>query len=225
MPEIVKKSKVTAVGFAAKAKQAQAEAEKPSNTNVPNRLGLMLDDSGSMTGMVDEKSSKLDLLKKAAQGFVTCCDWSNTRVAMYPIADGDGQRIALTDSAPLIIITALNFQAGSSTPMGRTMTAMLESEPITRGIIVSDGGSTDDVESPTQNYVSAGVPVDCIHIGDSSAGEDTLKRIAELTGGIYLKFTDVNSFAKSMMYLTPKYRAMLQASGAAQLVGADEIKI
>jgi hypothetical protein len=40
-------------------------------------------------------------------------------------------------------------------------------------------------------------------------GAKIMQELAELTGGVYLHFTDVSVMAKSFKYLTPAYRAML----------------
>jgi hypothetical protein len=74
-------------------------------------------------------------------------------------------------------------------------------------------------------FKEAGVPIDCVHIGSSTGGESTLKEIAERTGGVFMKFTDVGNFAKNFKYLTPGYYGQL-TSGAisAAALGATEIK-
>jgi hypothetical protein len=45
-------------------------------------------------------------------------------------------------------------------------------------------------------------------MGDSPV----LRRIAESTGGIYLRFDNTTSFAKNLKYLSPKYVALLANS-------------
>ena len=51
------------------------------------------------------------------------------------------------------------------------------------------------------------------------------RKIASETGGIFIKFSDVNAFSKAFGYLTPSYRAMLTSgSVSASELGAKEIK-
>ena len=67
--------------------------------------------------------------------------------------------------------------------------------------------------------------MDCIHIGSSSAGETLLKRIAEATGGAYMKLVDAQKLSHALKYLQPHYRAMLMSPEAKELTGADEIEV
>ena len=125
--------------------------------------------------------------------------------------------------------------------MRRCVEVCLEKVPMTRGIIVSDGEATDwrdrdyeDDDTPhdpqAKNdilalYKKAAIPIDCVHIGDSSSGEELLRRIAKETGGLYIKFSDVNAFSKGFSYLTPGYRAMLtDGSVSASELGANEVR-
>jgi hypothetical protein len=115
---------------------------------------------------------------------------------------------------------------------------------MTRGVIVSDGGATDwereglgsdyrhdDTEQRQiaadilSIYKDQSIPVDCVHISQGTSGEDLLRKIAAETGGIFLKFSNVNAFSKAFGYLAPSFRAMLSdGSVTASQLGAKEIK-
>jgi Mg-chelatase subunit ChlD len=113
----------------------------------------------------------------------------------------------------------------------------IEEMSMTRGVVVSDGVATDwteiDIDQALEStkgkilqiYKEQGIPLDCVHISSSQEGEDLLRRIASETGGIFLKFSDVNAFSKAFGYLTPGYRAMLTSGSVdAKQIGAKEIK-
>jgi Mg-chelatase subunit ChlD len=183
----------------------------------------MLDVSGSMAG------PKITALRDACTGFVTACSFADTSLAVEPFGDDypSGNRLPLTTVQPMVLTTVQMLQSHGSTPMARAMDFVLNTYSITRGVLVSDGQPDSEAEAyeSAQQYREAGVPMDCVHIGDSTHGEACLQRIAEITGGQYIKFTDVASFSKSFKYLTPAYYAML-TSGAvsAEQLGAKELK-
>jgi len=188
-----------------------------------NRIALLLDVSGSMAG------AKIQALRDACQSFVTSCTWGDTALALEPFGEGNPppNRVALTCFGPLLMTTIPMLNASGGTPMDDALTYALGSYSLTRCVLVSDGqpDSEQAAYNVAESYREAGLPCDCVHIGYSVAGEECLRRIAEMTGGQYIKFTDITSFAKSFKYLTPAYYAQLTSGSvsAAQL-GAREIK-
>lgn len=187
----------------------------------PNRLALMVDISGSMWG------DKIESLKTAVTGFINACDFSNTALALEPFGDKAAtNRVSLTTQQLMLMTTVQMLEATGGTPMAEAMDYSINTYSITRGVIVSDGrpDSENSVYNLANNYKSAEIPIDTVHIGDSTEGEEVLKRIAEITHGQYLKFTDIQAFSKSFKYLTPGYYAML-TSGAvsAEQLGATKI--
>lgn len=186
-----------------------------------NRLALMLDASGSMEG------EKIQKLHDAMQSFITQCNMTDTALAIETFGDNHAGRLALTCFQPLLMTTAMSIQATGCTPLHEAMDFVLNTYSITRGVIVSDG----QADSPALaldcagHFAEAAIPVDCVHIGLSTHGEELLQQIAERTGGKYIKFTDVTSFSGSFRYLTPRYYAQLTTGNvtAAQL-GAKKLK-
>jgi Mg-chelatase subunit ChlD len=189
----------------------------------PNRIALLLDVSGSMNG------ERIRCLRDAVTSFIQACDFSDTALALEPFGEGNPppNRMALMCFGPLLMTTVQMLQATDSTPMAEAMCYALTSYSLTRCVLVSDGlpDSESHAYAAAAEYREAGLPCDCVHIGESTSGEACLHRIAELTGGQYIKFTDINSFARSFKYLTPAYYAQLTSGGvsAAQL-GATELK-
>ncbi|SRR5216684_872447 len=207
-----------------------AKASVPDAAAMPHRLCLMLDRSSSMSSPAnyarssDTNKTKIELLKDAIDNFVNRCDFTNTSIAVetFPAS----LELSLCSIGVMITSSVAGITASGNTPMRRCVESCLEKIPMTRGIIVSDGEATDwrdwsfdEGEEPGSGkhstdellakYKTAQIPVDCVHIGDSSSGEELLRRIAKETGGVYLKFSDVNAFSKGFSYLTPGYRAQL----------------
>jgi len=213
--------------FQQRAKQAQAQANDA--VTLPNRLCLMLDGSSSMHGESGPGWSgpkKIDLLHQAIENFVNRCNLSDTAIAIETFPKGT--HLAMTNVGISIIMTAQSINASGDTPMHYCVEQSISEHSMTRGIIVSDGEATDwryeGADEVLRKYNEGGIPIDTVHIGDSTGGEELLRRIAKITGGIYCKFTDVGSFATAFAYLTPGYRAMLMnGSVSAADLGADEI--
>jgi hypothetical protein len=202
----------------------------------------MLDRSSSMSSPADYtigskgNKAKIELLKDAIDNFVNRCNFQNTSIAVetFPAS----LELALTNINFLITSQTSMLSASGNTPMHQCVVRCLEKIPMTRGIIVSDGEATDwnryrdlDEEEPRETegvlslYKKAGIPIDCVHIGDSTSGEELLRLIAKETGGLYLKFTDVSAFANSFGFLTPGHRAQLtNGSVSAEELGASEVR-
>jgi Mg-chelatase subunit ChlD len=220
--DITRKHSVSIPGLHARLRNPVQQAVSDPNTK-PNRIALLLDVSGSMQG------SKITSLRDACASFVQACNFADTALAIEPFGEGNPppNRLSLTVFQPLALTTVQMLQSCGSTPMAQAMDFVLNSYSLTRCVLVSDG-EPDSVTAAydiAAQYREAGLPCDCVHIGHSTSGEECLRRIAEMTGGQYIKFTDINSFAKSFKFLTPAYYAMLCDGRVSALdIGAKEIK-
>jgi hypothetical protein len=228
------------------AKAAQAEPPAQADpTTLANRIGLLLDVSGSMAeteqteGHYQEPIGrpKIEHLKDAIQGFVAACDWDTTGVAVETFPGpsdrndydhfGDysrqlggmsmGASLPLTTNSGLLTLTALGLEAHGGTPMGVAMekTAHLTTQSRTP-FLMSDGESDCGGERALPvagNYREADVAIDCIHIGSTKRGEQLLIQIAEKTGGMYIKFKDVASFAKIVQIPHSRWSVSTPAHG------------
>lgn len=235
--------KIGLPGLHARVKAAEQTQKKDATqagieaATMPNRIGLMLDCSGSMSG------EKIALLQKAYDGFTTACDMSTTALAVACFPGGDAESgdsnfrgnhgsqikdLPLTNNQSIIMLHGMGFKADGGTPMMQAMERMIK-QPITRGIIISDGQANDPdgaLGCAEEKYSPSETPIDCVHVGASHAGEELLKRIAKATGGIYIKFTDVAAFAKAFDFLTPARRSLLLSGAVNALgMGATEIKL
>ena len=198
------KLRSTQTSFQQRVSQAKREEIDPST--MPNRLCLMLDKSSSMSAEESTKQGskkRIDLLKEALQNFVSRCNLADTAIAIETFPEGFS--LPLTSNAMMLGTSVFAFDASGNTPMRRCVESSLSKIPMTRAIIVSDGEATDwpspygyndltDEKISTNDallaqYKEQGIPIDCVHISQDSAGEELLRRIARETGGIFIKFT------------------------------------
>lgn len=208
----------------AKARAQEAVSGIDPNTR-QNRFAIGFDDSGSMAG------DPISDAKKAVQGFLVNCSPMDTSVAIYPFC---ADKQPLTCIYDLINAYLGGIHATGGTPLYTTMIKMMNEYDLTRGILFSDGDPTDNHVDATP-FIPSGyavdehgvaaqkmrtvadyslelaktkkVPFDTVYIGPGDS--DVLAKIAEATGGQYLKFTDTSIFAKQMKYLAPKYYGLL----------------
>jgi len=239
--EIAIKNKIRPTGLRARVAQAEEVKAKraASVLDADNRIGLMLDVSGSMNNHLQGKR-KIEHLKDAMNGFVRSCDFSTTSVAFetfpggftdFDFEDTPMQSFvtgrSLCNDEALLLLDMAQLRASGSTPMASAMHVMLSKNALTRGVLVSDGeaDSPSEALNIAKQWCEASISIDCVHIGDQANGEALLKQIAEITGGMFIKFENVASFAKSFKYLAPAFYAMLTSGqvGAAEL-GAREIE-
>jgi hypothetical protein len=236
-----------------KVERLEHEVEERTNDNAQastmlNRIGLMMDISGSMDSVANGES-KIIHLQHAYTTFLECLDFNTTSLAVrtFPFSPSKREVEGLTEeefryghllygvgvqvdlsTSPLTLVNVLpHLIPSGSTPMSTAMKHVLENVPITRGVLISDGCADDPnkARDVAKDYGEAQLPIDCVHIGNERKGEDLLKEVAETTGGIYIKFTNVENFAKSFIYLTPKYRKLLTSGALSALdIGASEVK-
>lgn len=214
--------------------QARQSSLEELAQSMPNRIALMLDTSGSMHeteqgGWLAKYNSnakeKIALLREACQGFLTSCNFGDTSIAIETFPHSKRTRLPLSTFEPILATTIMALDAAGGTPMAEAMKYVLGSYSLTRGVIVSDGDADYAIvcESIAQDFKLADVPLDCVHIGKSPNGEALLAEIARITGGLFIKFDNVENFAKNFSYLTPQKRASLFLTGAQQMLGAKEI--
>jgi hypothetical protein len=169
---------------------------------LPNRIGIVFDDSGSMYG------EKIKTAHEGLDVFIKNCNSNETAIALYPM---NAERKNLSTDYAEIGLFGMTIGATGSTPLYETLSSMLAEEDITRGVAFSDGSPSRDFtkESCFAEYQLRKVPVDAIFIGEIGDGDAAMKELAVRTGGIFLHLTDPSLLSKALKYLTPAYRAML----------------
>ena len=221
MTEIVKKAPVRiggAVGLAAK-KAAALAAEKEQEAIVdprltpmappaemPDRIGIVMDDSGSMSGQ------KITDAHAGIDEFLRCCKPTTTAVCIYPMNE---EPIRLNTTLPQTAIMIQKIKATGGTPLLETLDAMIAENSITRAIVFSDGSPNSEFafDSVVAECVKKEIPVDTVYIAGSwghELAESFMKRLAEATGGIFMKFeAGKGTFRGSFKYLAPGTRMLL----------------
>jgi len=188
---------------------------------VPNRLGMVIDDSGSM-GLDGMKNAH-----DAVRGFTNNCSMQDTSIAVYPLNENSKP---LSCNYDLVNLYVSSLHATGGTPIYKILDKMIESENMTRAVLFSDGSPTDGslmtdyekkdsfynrpfatAEAAIKKYIAKEIPIDTIYIGESdvSDGYKEMKKIAEMTNGTFIHFKDSTSLSKGLKYLAPKYRALL----------------
>lgn len=201
-------------------------ADMSSTVIFPDCSGSMSDAVAGNYGREDTLQNKSYFCRQAVNTFIDNCFVGATKVGLASFPE----LVVLEPTHDLnaVKIAARAIEPTGSTPMHEPLDFVLDEWPITHGIVVSDG-SPDDVhavEEAAKRFKAKGVKLDAVHIGSDHGGEATMKMIAETTGGIYIKFTDVKAFAESFKYLTPRHRLTLTTSkNPIALLGAAEVKI
>jgi len=154
---------------------------------------------------------------------------SNTALALEPFGSDYSvlNRVELTCVSSMLLTTIQILEADGSTPMAEAMNYVINTYNVTRCVLVSDGepDRKPPIIESAFKYKEAGIQCDCVHIGTGNAGEAILRKIAEITEGQFIKFTDINNFAHNFKYLTPAYYAQLTSGSInADHLGAAEIK-
>jgi len=217
------------------AKKLNDFKEKQQANICDNRIALLEDCSGSMSS--DFKGKKLyKHMQDAVQSFSNACNFNDTSLVHVPfgqkLSDED-YNFTLTTDKNLFDLFIHQLKATGGTPLAEYMEKTLSRISMTRAIIISDGAPTGSPPSYTENYTEraymtpegfcykiaeqyaeACIPIDTVHIGTSQSGADVLKKIAEITGGVFIKFEDASLFSQKFHYLAPSYRALLNAPGA-----------
>lgn len=235
--ELTKANKITVGGgLHSRLKAAEVLKEIAPQTDprsLPNRLSIICDFSGSMDERAagrwdnDTLKTKFQLLQEAVQDFALRSNSNDTAIAVESFPSGF--RIDLTNDSQSVYMRMIGSSTLGSTPMSEGMYASLQHHAPTRAMLISDGDHDDgdDPFTAAKKYKSKEIIIDTVHIGNSSRGEEALKRIAEITGGLYMKFKDVQSFSQNFHYLLPESRAQIAGMlpyEVANLLGADEIK-
>lgn len=213
-------------GLAANREAYNEKMKSIDPTTVPNRLGVVMDDSISMGHDGMEKSHQ------AIKGFTNTCNPLDTSITIYPMNEKEKP---LTCDYDLLNMFVVGIWANGGTPTYGTLERMYKTENITRGILFSDGEPTDSSVLADKkreetnddfwygkktNELAMKVvglanekkaPIDTIYIGYSKEdkGYREMEELARLTGGTCIHFKDAASLSSGLKYLAPKYRALL----------------
>lgn len=190
------------------AKENAATKNEVRVEDCKDRIGIVFDDSASMHG---------ELALNAVAGteeFLRSCTPGQTAIAIAPM---NSPGIDLVTNLPAVAIFTKglidsktgHIKQSGGTPLLQTLKKLREKNPnLTRAIVFSDGDPDDRRFKSYGIHKEWGLVVDTVFIG--SYGEEFMKQLAEITGGIFLKFDPSKSnFATAFKYLSPGLRYML----------------
>lgn len=212
-----------------KAEEAKIEKVKPTENwakpeDMPERLRIIFDDSGSMGR--NEQGSKLWDAKEGTVELFKNCLPNQTACAVHPLEYDYIDLSKLSTNLPALGVLVRGIPCGGSTPLFEVIKKAQACEPkATRYIAFSDGAPDYGDQQQYENEViqkaqEEKTPIDTVLIWAGSREDDTymkqsreyktLNNLAEKTGGYFLVF-DRNKmdFKKGLKYLAPKNRLML----------------
>lgn len=229
---------------AAELNKSQIDKHDDPNT-AEHRIAIMADCSGSMGSRDNSRFEKIELLRQALGSFIDQINPDNTSVAIYTFPfyehgwedDNDnittstyqshGVHHKLSRDKNLLKLMVNGLKDGGGTPMSSAMNKVITDIPLSRGIIISDGeaDSAPAALEEAHKFAKSETKIDCVHIGTSASGENLLAQIAKITGGLYLKFDNVDNFAKAFSFLTPEGRAKLALAAGPQATLAEKAEV
>ncbi len=212
------------------AKKESKEYIKPEQAD--SRLRIVFDNSGSMAG------SKITDAKKGVVEFLRNCTPNKDAVAIHLLENPsnyereDEYEINLARNVSLNILNSVlmtdltmlasnidheSITAFAGTPLFECIIRTVETQPQATRIIAFSDGSPNFNDVPNEKTalataIEAKIPIDTVYFGPAgTAGAETMKRIAEKTGGIFLVFDPAKgvNFADALKYLSPVQRLRL----------------
>jgi hypothetical protein len=207
--------KISAGNGLAARRQAAPQVETDLS-KFPNRISLIFDDSGSMSG------SPIESAKLAVQAFLQSINPNDTAISIIPL-NATGQ--PLGNNIGQLMTYTIGIKLAGATPIFSNLTRVITRKDSNRIILFSDGGPTDSVMCSNQGQgtatdslitittelKNANIPVDTCFIGSSAdkLAITFMRDLAELTGGIALIFTGPETFKAGLKYLSPRTRHLL----------------
>ena len=188
------------VGLAARKAQAATTEPELNPGDMPERLGIVFDDSISMAGQAMRDAHA------GCEEFLRSCNPKTTAVAVYPM---NANAIQLRTNLAMLAQLVNGITATGGTPMFETLGRII-TEQLTRVILFSDGEPSDKYskEEVLNRFVEKKLPIDTVYIGDGDSA--VMREIAEQTGGVYIKLdSNKSNFRTAFKYLSPGFRAML----------------
>lgn len=204
---------------AQQAREARGFVEPEQATH---RIRIIYDDSYSMHGQ-----KELDAQQGCVE-FLRYCTPNQTACAFHPM---NKEAVELDTNLPELALLVKHIKATGNTPLFKTLfDAQVMQPEATRYIVFSDGQADDPnlMEACIKQAVERKTPVDTVFIAKDSYyshAKETMKELAEKTGGYFLIF-DRNkvNFGEAFKYLSPGMRHMLAAESFREDLQAGRIK-
>lgn len=202
------------------------------------KVEIIFDNSGSMSG------DKIVNAKEGVTEFMKSCKPNETAVRISPIND---ESLTMTTNLPVLADQLKNLHAKGGTPLYSTINRALNRREYraTRLIAFSDGEADEWARTTKNEYRNgmeseghrqtvkaakeAGIVIDTCYIANGEGwneeqAEQTMQRLAEDTGGIFLKFEKGKcDFRRGFKYLTKGNRLFLMDNNFKAKLEAGEI--
>jgi Mg-chelatase subunit ChlD len=179
---------------------------------------MLIDRSGSMSSDTDGRGSRINLAWRAMkeQLLPNLEGWSVGLLYFPALHDDEEQAVWTVEPNHQITAAALREpHASGGTPMLRALQTAWEyfkqTQAKGRIILVSDGCPTDSEPEDILDVAQTGIIIDTVGIAPRSDSEEFLKKLAELTGGIYQKVNAPAQLEYVVKALSPKQRPVLGA--------------
>jgi Mg-chelatase subunit ChlD len=174
---------------------------------------------GGMSKIEAEKDALINMLKKGMAG-------SKIYLVECPGEDGYPHSFVPTTNPKQIITIVRTMYSSGMTPMFGALEIAYDKTKgqKVRFILMSDGMPNDCHNEDILDLVKKKeVVIDTIGIGDPSSGNydpDFLKKIAEITGGIYKEIHNYQQFMKELYALSPAERIAITDGSTPKKGGA-----
>ena len=175
-----------------------------SAPEIKDKLGIIFDDSGSMSG------TPLREAKEGVVEFLRSCIPNQTAVGIYPL---NGGAIKLDTNLPYLATCVEGITVSGCTPFVSRCSRVLEgNSSLTRLIAFSDGSPDSfDTTLLVETCKSRKLSIDTFYIGGdyNEYAISFMRKLAEDTGGIFVHLKPGVSMRSALKYLAPAFRAML----------------
>jgi hypothetical protein len=210
-------------------------------SNAENKLRIIFDNSSSMSTRIGSKQA-VEHAKDGVVEFLRNCALNKDAVAIHLLNSSymnySQENVSLIHVSKLTTnlialateVSSNRIQAAGETPLYDRILEAQSAEPrATRYIAFSDGkpNSLINEEKVISNAVEAKTPIDTVYFGSFDDTAEVMQRLADKTGGIFLKFDPSKGvdFKTAFKYLAPGKRLMLMNEEFKAKLERGEVKI
>lgn len=184
---------------------AQGKSIVKTPDEMEHRIGIVFDDSGSMSPLQIEDAHV------GIEEFLRSCTKDQTAVTIQPL---NAVPLYLSSDLPALSLLVKSIRATGGTPLVKKLNEMLSRNKLTRAIVFSDGSPNTYQEADYEKILGFHIPIDTVYISDSQYKDqraiEFMRKLAKDTDGYYLEFERGKSnFRTAFKYLSPGLRYML----------------
>lgn len=185
---------------------ADTKALVPFTEQNPERVVLLIDVSGSMSGSMP--AAVQTRIAAVTESILVILAQSSCKLTRYGLTTFDSMpRVVVPITDDYLMIEAKAYmQTQGGTDMDTGLSAAVQQEP-NRIIMLSDGGATcgdERVLEVARTAATLGIKIDTIGIGE--ANDTLLQEISRITGGRWVHPTSPKELAMSFAKLETKAR-------------------